>query len=133
LITPKKYTTQITVEPAHLDELRHVNNVVYFEFLQQAAISHWYKVAPQKVVEKIRWVVRKHEIEYFKPAYERDLLTVTTWIEEFTSVTSVRRYEISRGEEIIVKASTLWVALDAQKMKPIRLPTEVAESFFESI
>lgn len=129
---PLKYKIEIRVLPQHLDELRHVNNVVYFEFLQQVAIEHWYGKAPVEVAEKIRWVVRKHEIEYLKPAFEGDLLQVITWVDEFTQVSSRRYYEIYRGKELLVKASTLWIALDAESMKPVRIPISVAESFFES-
>ncbi|AWW00187.1 acyl-CoA thioesterase [Arcticibacterium luteifluviistationis] len=129
---PKTYCHSLSVKPEDLDELNHVNNVVYLSYLQEAAIAHWYSTAPKEIVEAIRWVVRKHEIEYFKPAHNADELTVTTWVSNFTQVTSERHYEIKRGDEILVKASTLWIALDAKKMKPTRIPAYAAESFFQS-
>ncbi len=129
---PIVHTLQVLVEAHHLDEMKHVNNVVYFSFLQEAAISHWYGMAPARVAENIRWVVRKHEIEYLKPAFEGDTLSIKTWIDEFTAVSSRRFYEIWRDQDLIVKASTLWIALDARKMKPTRVPEEVADLFFES-
>lgn len=130
--TPLKHLFHIKVKREDLDELNHVNNVVYFTYLQQAAISHWYSQAPKEVSDAIRWVVRKHEIEYLKPAFENDELIVTTWVSNFTQVSSQRHYEIKRGETLLVTATTLWIALDAIKMKPTRVPDWVAESFFES-
>lgn len=129
---PKIYSHPISVKKEDLDELNHVNNVVYLSYLQEAAISHWYSTAPKEIAEAIRWVVRKHEIEYFKPAHETDQLTVNTWVSNFTQISSERHYEIKRGEELLVKASTLWIALDAKKMKPTRIPISEIKSFFES-
>lgn len=129
---PKKFSHTISVKKEDLDELNHVNNAVYLSYLQEAAIAHWYSKVPKEVAEGIRWVVRKHEIEYFKPAHEKDQLIINTWVSNFTQVSSERHYEIKRGHEVLVKASTLWIALDAQKKKPIRLPDGIAESFFES-
>ncbi|WP_341227578.1 thioesterase family protein [uncultured Arcticibacterium sp.] len=129
---PKIFPHPILVKKEDLDELNHVNNVVYLSYLQEAAIHHWYSTAPKEIAEAIRWVVRKHEIEYFKPAHEADQLIVNTWVSNFTQVSSERHYQIKRGDELLVKASTLWIALDAKKMKPIRIPASTAESFFES-
>lgn len=129
---PRVYTHPILVKKKDLDELNHVNNVVYLSYLQESAIAHWYSTAPKKIAEAIRWVVRKHEIEYFKPAHLSEKLTVTTWVSNFTQISSERHYEIRRGDDLLVKASTLWIALDSKKMKPTRIPISEIESFFES-
>jgi acyl-CoA thioester hydrolase len=131
LTQPKKHSIKILVKKDHLDELNHVNNVVYFEFLQEAAISHWHAIAPTKIIDSVRWIVKKHEIEYFKPAFLDDILHVTTWVQEFTAISSLRLYEIKRNEDLIAKASTLWIALEKVNMKPRRLDKSVAELFFE--
>ena len=129
---PIIHTFAVKVKPQDLDELNHVNNVVYIAYLQEAAISHWYSSVSQKVSDKIRWVVRKHEVEYLKPAKENDELVIHTWVSKFTAISSERHYEIKRGQELLVKAFTLWIALDAETMKPKRLSYEISESFFES-
>jgi acyl-CoA thioester hydrolase len=128
--TPKKYVFQIEVKAADLDELMHVNNVVYISYLQQAAISHWYSAVPEPIREPIRWVVKKHSIEYFKAAFENDSLEISTWIESFNSLTCTRFYEIYRGNDLIVKAETLWLALDTQSMKPKRIDTGIYAEYF---
>lgn len=119
------------VKPGDLDELKHVNNVVYFTYLQEAAIAHWYSTADPAVAEAIRWVVKRHEIDYVKAAFENDELVVTTWVNDFTGVTSDRFYEIRRGTDLVVSARTVWVALDALTMRPKRLPAEASVPFFE--
>jgi acyl-CoA thioester hydrolase len=129
---PIIHTFTVKVKPEDLDELNHVNNVVYIAYLQEAAISHWYSSVPQDVSDKIRWVVRKHEVEYLKPAKENDDLIIHTWISKFNGISSERHYEIRRGHELLVKAFTLWIALDSETMKPKRLSSGFSEYFFES-
>jgi acyl-CoA thioester hydrolase len=120
----------VKVEEADIDELRHVNNVVYFNYLQQAAMAHWYSSVPAVISDSMRWVVKKHEIEYFKPAFLGDSIVVKTWVEDFSGVTSDRHYEIYKDDIMLVKARTRWVALDPLSMRPKRVPADLWEKYF---
>lgn len=126
----KIYTTSRIVQEQDLDEMNHVNNVVYLEYLQDLATEHWEKFVPAIMLEEINWVVRKHEIEYFRPAKLNDLLILKTWVESFTGVTSIRHYEIYLNDLLIVKAQTEWVAVDPTSHKPKRLHTEALIALF---
>ncbi|MDO7599401.1 MAG: thioesterase, partial [Flavobacteriaceae bacterium] len=37
----KKYTQEVTVTESHLDQLQHVNNVQYLQWVQDIAGAHW--------------------------------------------------------------------------------------------
>ncbi len=128
---PKKFEISLSVKAEDLDELNHVNNVVFLKYIQEAAIAHWYAAASQQSIDEIRWVVRKHEIEYLKQAYLDDELKIITWVDHFTGISSDRHYEIFRGNELLVKARTLWVALDTKTLKPKRLFEDISLPFFE--
>lgn len=129
-MNPIIYSEFRTVVPEDLDELNHVNNVRYFDFLQQAAVAHWYGSVPKELSESMRWVVKKHEIEYFKPAFLGDILKINTWVNEFSGVTSLRNYEIYKKEQLILKAKTLWVAVNPETMQLKRLPVNLWEIYF---
>ena len=130
--SPKVFSQNIIVTKEHLDEMQHVNNLVYIGFLLEAATAHWNNTVPAEISDAIRWVVRKHEIEYLKQVGEGDLLTVNTWVEDFEGVTSLRYYEILKNKILVVKAKTLWVALDAVSLKPKRLePAALKKLFFD--
>lgn len=129
-MNPIIYSEFKTVVLEDLDELNHVNNVRYFDFLQQAAVAHWYGSVPRELSESMRWVVKKHEIEYFKPAFLGDILTINTWVNEFSGVTSLRNYEIYKKEQLILKAQTLWVAVNPETMQLKRLPVNLWEMYF---
>lgn len=128
----KVYAHQLTVSQADLDEMNHVNNIVYLKFMQDAAILHWYSLASQETIDSMRWVARRHEIDYLKQAFLGDELTIKTWVTEFSAVTSFRHYEVLKGNEVIAKALTQWVALDSQTLRPKRLTEAITSLFFES-
>ena len=129
-MNPIVYSEFKTVVPEDLDELNHVNNVRYFDFLQQVAVAHWYGSVPKELSESMRWVVKKHEIEYFKPAFLGDILKINTWVNEFSGVTSLRNYEIYKNEQLILTAQTLWVAINPETMRLKRLPVNLWELYF---
>lgn len=128
---PKIYIHSVTVSQDDLDELMHVNNVKYLNYLQEAAILHWYSSVPGSISESLRWVVKKHEIEYFKAAFLNDELKIKTWVDSFSGVSSDRHYEIYRNDQLIVKARTLWVAIDPITLRPKRLPEDIQQIYFE--
>ena len=129
-MNPIIYSEFITVVQGDLDELNHVNNVRYFDFLQQAAVGHWYCTVPKELSESMRWVVKRHEIEYFKPAFLDDVLKISTWVNSFSGVTSLRFYEIYKNDQLILKAQTLWVAVNPETMQLKRLPNDLWEKYF---
>lgn len=118
-----------TISEADLDDMQHVNNVVYLQFLQEVAILHWDTLAPQEIREKIKWVVRKHEIEYLYPARLHDRIELITWVSSASGVSSERCYEIRLNGKVIVKARTLWIAVDPVTHKPLRISDPVKQLF----
>jgi acyl-CoA thioester hydrolase len=125
------YLHEIVVQESHLDELNHVNNSVYLQFIQEAAMQHWYSHVPKTITDSLRWVARRHEIDYLKQAFLGDRLQIKTWVEAFSGVSSDRRCEIYRGEELLTKSKTQWVALDFPTLRPKRISPEIEHYFFD--
>ncbi|MDE3236153.1 MAG: acyl-CoA thioesterase [Bacteroidota bacterium] len=121
------YQLEITVQPGHLDHLQHVNNVVYVQFLQEAAFRHWTSRVSPQMHEEVLWIVRRHEIDYLASAYLHDELVITTWTGEHTAVTWDRFYEITRKKDgkTIVTAKSVWVLLDRKTFKPRRIDAAI--------
>ena len=70
--TPKEIMTSfeqtLTVTSDHLDELQHVNNVQYLQWVQDIAGAHWQHLIRDNPTEFGLWVVRSHHIEYKRQA-----------------------------------------------------------------
>jgi acyl-CoA thioester hydrolase len=125
------FETEISVPESAIDNLNHVNNVVYLQWVQDVAEHHWNKSTDAALREKLAWVVVNHFIEYKAPAFEKDILTLKTWVENYSGVTSERHTEIFRkaDQKLLVKAKTIWCLLDNNTGKPMRITNELIEKF----
>src|SRR5205085_5809297 len=72
----------LTASGEHIDELGHVNNAVWVQWIQQVAVAHWVSVAEPVHKDAYYWVVVRHEIDYLRAAHEGDQVTARTWVGE---------------------------------------------------
>ena len=128
---PKVYEYAIRVAPEDIDRLGHVNNVVHLRYAQDAAVAHWLAAAPPEYRQSLIWVVRRHELDYLKPAFRDDELLARTWVGQASGATFERFVEITRpvDAEVVVRVRTVWVALDATSQRPRRVPEALRRCF----
>jgi acyl-CoA thioester hydrolase len=124
---PTVFTHSLRVAEADIDTLGHVNNVAFLRYVQEAAVAHWRAAAPAEMQSAYTWVVRKHEIEYFRPGLPGDELHARTWVGVPSGATWDRFTEIGRlsDGQVLVKARTVWVLLDAASGRPRRVDPEM--------
>src|SRR5690348_13498736 len=70
----------LTAGPEHIDELGHVNNAVWVQWIQQVAVAHWQAVADPAQRDAYYWVIVRHEIDYLRAAHEGDRIAARTWV-----------------------------------------------------
>ena len=118
---------EFTVLPEHLDALQHVNNVVYVQWMQDAASKHWSTYVSSELNEKILWVARHHEIDYLSQSFLHDELLMKTWTGDYSGVSWDRHYEIIRKSDNkkIISAKSVWILLDKKTFKTKRIDEEV--------
>ena len=125
-----KFTLTIRVPDTDIDRQGHVNNVAFVRYVQDIAVAHWRSVASADVQTAFTWVVRRHEVEYFRPAFPGEELTLRTWVGEPAGATWERFTEVLRAGEDkpLVTARTVWVLIDATTGRPRRVdPAMVAQ------
>ena len=134
MVTPEVYEKRIIVKPEHLDDLNHVNNVQYLQWIQDIAKAHWEKKAKSEWLEDFVWVALSHQIEYKKPAFLRDKLLIQTHVHQFTGVKSHRFTRISNLEtgQLLTQSATWWCMLNRESGKPSRVKQEMID-YFNSI
>lgn len=130
---PRIHEHAFRVSPGDIDRLGHVNNVVYLRYAQDAAVAHWRAAVPEGLRDTLVWVVRRHEIDYLRPAVADDELVARTWVGAGSGATLERFIEIHRpGDgETIVRVKSVWVALDPATMRPRRVAGEL-RAYFEA-
>jgi len=116
------------VTQADLDDRAHVNNVVYVQWVQDAASAHWAHLAPAGAREQTAWVALRHEIDYLRPAVLDDEIVVRTWVGVAEGLSFERFTEIRRGDgRLLAKARTLWCPVDTRTGKPQRVSAEIRD------
>jgi len=126
----KIYQKSIRVGVEHLDDLQHVNNVVFLQWVQDIAGEHWLSKSTDVFNEAYYWVVIDHFIEYKGQAFLDEVLKVQTFVEKNEGVRSTRIVEFYKEEKLIVRAKTNWCLIDRARNRPTRVPKVVDEMFF---
>ncbi len=131
-VTAPVFTHVLTALPEHIDELGHVNNAVWVQWLQQVALSHWYALAVPEHQAQYIWVVVRHEIDYLRPALVGDVVTARTWVGDAPRGARFDRFvEFDSADgKLLVRAKTSWAMLDQASGRPQRVTPEVIAPFF---
>lgn len=126
-----KFQITIRVKREDIDDLEHVNNVVYLRWVQDVAAAHWETVASEEMKKKYSWVVLRHEIDYRNAAVLNDELTVHTWVSSCEGVRSVRNVKFLQAAsgKLVAETKTTWCLLDSQTMKPRRIEQDIISVF----
>ena len=126
-----RFTKTFTAEPHHIDELGHVNNSVWVQWVQDMATSHWSAVADPLHQEQYFWVVIRHEIDYRGNIAEGESATGTTCIpDDAKGAKSVRVGEFTDAQgKQLVSAKTTWAMLDRGSGRLARVRPEVLAPF----
>jgi acyl-CoA thioester hydrolase len=134
-MTRPTFELAFTAGPEHIDELGHVNNAVWVQWIQEVAVAHWDAVAPQAHKDAYHWVVVRHEIDYLRAAYPGDRITARTWVGEAPKGAKFDRHMEFRGadEKLCVRARTDWAIIDKALGRPIRVPAEVVAPFLPRV
>ena len=117
--------------PEHIDDLGHVNNAVWVQWIQHIAVAHWYSVADPAHDAAYFWVVTRHEIDYLRAAFEGDRVIGRTWVGGAPKGARFDRHVEFTGKDgkLCVRAKTSWAIIDRAAGRPIRVPPEVIAPF----
>jgi acyl-CoA thioester hydrolase len=121
----------LTASPKHIDELGHVNNAVWVQWIQQVAVAHWDSVADAKHRDAYFWVVVRHEIDYLRAAKEGDRIVARTWVGDAPQGARFDRLMEFTGADgkVCVRAKSRWAIIDKALGRPVRVPIEVMAPF----
>jgi len=100
----------------------------YLKFLEEARTEYFEERGLSikwLLNEGIIFVVRHQEIEYIKPVFYADILTIKAKISDISSVKITFDYDIRNQEQIITtKAKTVLVCVD-KNLKPQKIPESI--------
>ena len=122
---------KILVSKNDLDDLNHVNNVVYIQWIQKIAKEHWEKLASNEILDNYYWVLLEHQIKYLYPALLDDKIRIKTYIDSTEEIKSSRIVEIYNNDtnRLLVNSRTIWCLINFKTNKPVRIPDEIRQVF----
>lgn len=131
---PRIFVQAFEVPASAIDVNGHVSNLAYLQWMQDGAIAH--SAAQGWPLERYLaigagWVVRSHFIEYLLPAFEGERLRLVTWVAGVHRHRSSREFRFwrERDRQVIARAETVWVFVDAATGRPTQVPPELASAF----
>ena len=132
-MTATMYRHAIGIRPADIDHMGHVNNSVYLQWVQEAVVRYWEKVAPSEAVASHLWVALKHEISYRRPTFLSDVIVADVIAEKVLGARALFTTLIKRGEEVVAEIQSTWCCLDAASMRPARLAKDIVSRFLPPV
>jgi acyl-CoA thioester hydrolase len=124
------FSHQITVTEADIDLLNHANNLSYIRWVQDVAVAHSFKLGMQLSDYQAMgavFIIKRHEIDYLRPALLGDVLRVDTWVPQARGASCERATEITRISDsvVVARAMTTWVFIDTVTGRPKKVPDDV--------
>lgn len=126
-----RYEHMVTITDADIDELGHVNNVVYVRWVQEAATAHWTAAATAEQLASLAWVALRHEIDYLAPALPGDAIIAETWVGAADAVRFERFVEIRRAADrkVLARSRTHWCPISRTSGRVTRVSDDVRRVF----
>lgn len=114
------------------DALQHVNNVRYFDFMQDARVGLVTATGiPRSELAVIGHFVAHNEIDYIAPiGMEQTSITVRLWIAAVKGASYELGYEfVGSDGTLYAKARTVMVTVLMETQTVIRIPDDLREAF----
>lgn len=126
------FTLHFPVVPADIDELGHVNNIVYLRWAQEIAIAHWRSRASDEMARAFVWVVLRHEADYRVALTLGDEVEVRTRVDDAPHGVSWARFvDIYKAgaDKPAVQIKSNWCMLDASTRRVKRISADIIDRF----
>ncbi len=113
-------TFTFTVSQSAINIYGHANNVIYVQWIQDAAARQPELVPDFIQLENSGWIPYRHRIEYICCACSGGEFEVRTWVEEIKQMGAVRKYEIVQKADgaVVASGQTEWIFVDLSTGKP---------------
>lgn len=126
------FTQRFPVDAADIDELGHVNNIVYLRYAQEIAIAHWRARASAEMLDAYVWMVTRHEVDYRAQLALGDEVEVRTHVDEAPRGAIWARFvDIYKAGAMKPCAQIVsnWALLDSATRRVKRVPAEIVARF----
>lgn len=132
------YVTRRRVEWRDVDPAQQVDQATYLTYMEECGLSvcrarGW--TTQRMFAAGFGILARRYRIQYCRPAQLGDELEVATWASNVKRATAVRHFTVTRVSDgaLLARARSLWVWVDLQNGRPIRIPPDFYNDFIDHV
>lgn len=121
-----------TVRHYECDAFGQVHDANMLRYMQEAAFAGSAAVgysAKRYSEIGLHWLAYETDVAVHQPLRYGDDIRIRTWVVDFRRVRSLRNYEFYRGDDLVAQASTDWVLIDTQSLRPASIPDEMIAAY----
>ena len=120
------HVVQIPVRWGDMDAMGHVNNTVYFRYMEQARIGWFESLVPRgEAWRAIGIVIVNASCNFKKPINYPGTVEVKVFAGEPGGSSVPTFYELRIDDEVYADGAATVVFIDADKQKPLRIPENI--------
>jgi acyl-CoA thioester hydrolase len=128
------HTIEVTVQDQHIDLMRHTNNVVYLQWLEELAWAHSIALGLGPAEYEALghgMVVHQHELNYILATRLGERLALGTWLTHADKLTLHRHYQFIRLDDgaTVFRGRTHFVCVDIAQGRVGRMPPEFLAAY----
>lgn len=109
-----------------------IRHSALFRLLQEATWKHTENTGLgfSPLAEKKRaWVLNRIALEFEREPVFGDAIRVHTWHRGARGYRAFRDYEVSAGHQTVVRGASVWLLMDTENRKLVRIPEDVSVSY----
>lgn len=129
----EEYSGKFIVPYYDCEKTGYVKPVALVDYLVETATLHSDSIElgmEDLDQQDFAWILSRWKIKIYKYPKAREEIEIKTWASNFKMFYANREFEIhDKDGELILKASTLWVFMDINRGRPVRIPKEIARKF----
>ena len=130
-----KHSNRFRVRSYETDLLGRLQVPILCKLLQEVAVAHAaiLGVGVESLINSgVAWVLSRLHLEMERWPTADNEIVIVTWPEAANRLFTERRFDIFNSSDACIgKVSTLWLVLDLERRRPVRLPPQVTDRLKE--
>ncbi|EGC83552.1 acyl-[acyl-carrier-protein] thioesterase [Anaerococcus hydrogenalis] len=107
----------------------YLKNKYLLSLMFEVSFDQAEEVEDEKIMKDKRWIVYSWDIKIEKPIKAKDKIKITTFAIDMNKFYAYRNFFIEKDGEIIAKAYCVFLLFDIKKMRPVKIPKEIASAY----
>jgi acyl-CoA thioester hydrolase len=120
------HVERIAIRWGDMDAMGHVNNTVYFRFMEQARIAWFESLVPQgEAWQRTGIVIANASCNFRRALNYPGTVDVRVYVEPPGGSSVATFYELTIGDDLYADGAATVVFVDMARQKPVRIPEPV--------